>query len=523
MANGFNNQDFAVNLPNLFGTPGESLDSAIALQQRRGEQQMAKEERDRAFAERMREFDIREGERRLRDEAGKVDLILKLTDLQKYQTSSDVVNALGSDLMAKEFPKFLEMAKAGVSDADLVGKIKQTTDPIVRGMAGAKLDLDAGEELYNNILKTYPNVDREKLLKDIRTDVVNRRLGQGNFVNPNVVAPSELYQNLISPDYISNYVTSASPLRDFFLKDKGQDVEVTTGGYQQNTKLKGSKRFFEKLNFDPNIGGKDIDATGFLKRGVTPLIEIDTEEVSPNDLPAASKVPFKMIGDAAYQQIISNPVNEAILSRMARDQFGDTYDQLDDREKTLVKKRAALQFAETLPKGGFQTAGTVRAPVSLTRINVGGDKSDVNIRDIYKNIESEVDKREVLEAKDGKKRATPLNVLDAKSQNLIISAVKPLMGDVDQSEIMLDRDEKTGRMAVYKVAEGTTNIRGDKVTFLDELDVNIPAQVGVKEKREAVKQANKGTVRVSLNGNIGEIPASQLDAFMKKYPNAKKL
>lgn len=519
MANGFNNQDFAVSLPSQFGSPGEALDTAISLQQRRNEQRAAQQERDRNFAERMREFDIREAERKEREQGNKVDLVLKLTDLQKYQTSNDVVNALGADLMSKEFPKFLQMAKAGVGDADLVGKIKQVTDPIIRGMAGAKIDLEEGEELYKNIITAYPNLDREKLLKDIRTDVVNRRIGDGSFINPNVVAPSDLYKNMLSPDYISNYVTSANPLREFFLKDKGQDIDVTVGGYQQNTKLKGAKRFFEKLNFDPTIGGKDIDPTGFLKKGVTPTIEIDTEEISPTDLPAAGKVPFKMLGSSAYQQIISNPVNEAILSKLAREQFGGAYDNLNDKEKEFVKRRAALQFAETLPKGGFQTAGTVRAPVNLTRINVGGSgtASDVNVRDVYNEITKEVDKR-------GENKATPLSVLGTKAQGLIINSLKPLMGnDIDQGSVMLDRDEKTGRIAAYKVAEGTTNIRGDKVAYLDELDINIPAQVGIKEKRKAIEQAGKGMVRISLNGKEGEIPSNQLDAFMKKYPNAKRL
>jgi len=61
----------------------------------------------------------------------------------------------------------------------------------------------------------------------------------------------------------------------------------------------------------------------------------------------------------------------------------------------------------------------------------------------------------------------------------------------------------------------------------DRLPANVRNSKSVKQAlqnfRPAAKTSTKTSVRFTVNGQTGEIPADQVAAFLKKYPNAKKL
>jgi hypothetical protein len=120
--------------------------------------------------------------------------------------------------------------------------------------------------------------------------------------------------------------------------------------------------------------------------------------------------------------------------------------------------------------------------------------------------------------------AAPLNQLSSTTQGIVLDFARKAKGDnqLSQSEIAIKRNEK-GEISIYDFNMETGKI-GTMIAPVSKLDVNLEAQPTAKGKAEILKgqPVESGKITVILNGQEGDIPASNWEAFKRKYPNAKR-
>lgn len=177
-----------------------------------------------------------------------------------------------------------------------------------------------------------------------------------------------------------------------------------------------------------------------------------------------------------YKKDISNQKDLSVAFALSLSPAGKTRElpPTDDRPAIMAQ---AEEYRRTRPSKARGGSG-------------GGSGSIGNIRDVYNEIEGLVDSRGVTAA--GVKMNAPLNLLSANAQKIILSSIKPIVGEKStQEDFVLNRDNATGRLAIYNVEDG--GVKGSRVAFLDELDINLPAQVSVKERREVIEKSKQPT------------------------------
>jgi len=138
----------------------------------------------------------------------------------------------------------------------------------------------------------------------------------------------------------------------------------------------------------------------------------------------------------------------------------------------------------------------------------------------------------------GERAKTSLGLQDPQwaALNTEIGVLRNYIARAIQGGVLSDRDNAlyerlvtgmdTTPEAVVSVLDSlgkTAQIKTDEILNVQERggrDVS-----GFSDMRDRAKSASKSelTVKLSVNGKIGEIPASKLKDFMKKYPNAKRV
>ena len=502
MANG-NLGSYAVTLPNMFQAPGQALQSATEQVQRQGENLAQMQIRQQEAAERKAE----------RDEAQlyrKMQTIQELSDLSKYQTANDVANAIGNKSANDIKLKYIQLAKEGkVGLADIMEGVNKEIASTTEGMNALKMEHQNFEEIAKTLKQQFPDIDTSSLLKDYRQDVINRRLKDGtSFVNPLEVGQSEVLTNLANPDYLSKYIRGGKNLTEAIQAPKGMEKSsVFVGTPTENVKFEATIPFWKKPTF------KQEDAPGgFLKKGMQPSLEIKSSTLPPEAIPSSSKVPFKIIDTEVYDRFSQEPKTNLELIQATRDKFPG-YDQFNPTEKEYAKRNVLYDKLSTLDQSQFYPTGSTRAPI--TNINI--PKEPTATVNVYPEIEKLVDSR-----KEG--MAAPLNQLSSTTQGIILDFARKAKGDnqLSQSEIAIKRNEK-GQISIYEFDTETGKL-GTMIAPMSKLDINLEAQPTAKGKTEVLKNqpVESGKITVILNGQEGDIPASNWEAFKKKYPNAKR-
>lgn len=512
----YSNIDQAVTLPNQFGKPGDVWQDAIARKDRLAERQAAQAERDRSFTERQREFDERQLDRNQQEEFRKIQMINEYTDLSKHQTGSDVANAVGDKIVRTQIPAFVEMAKKGASYSELYGAIVKGVGNTASAMDGIKKELveaDAAAKMLKE--KFGKSVDTDAILKTARADIVNRRLDkEHSFVNPLTVAPSEFTPKLADPRFLSKFITSDEDLANEIINPKGMDkIAVPTGTADAHNTYEAQIPYWKQPNFTPEILQK---GGGFLPSGFVPQLKTKSEVIPLEKLPKEinENKPFTIADKGVYDRFVENPKTNLQLISKTRKAYPN-YDNFSDLEKEYAERHVLLNTIESLDRSSFQYKSTTKP--ARTNINISSPK-DTEIKDIYSEVTQKI-------PESGK--ALSLNKLSDVAQSTILDYVRKISNpETTQAEVAVWKDEK-GEVGVYTVKKGNDGVTriDEKIAPLSYFGTNTKVNTTAKQKQEVIKREGQqpvSMVTVVLDGKEGQIPADKVEAFMKKYPKAKR-
>jgi hypothetical protein len=499
MANG-NLGSYAVRLPNIFQAPGQALESATQQIERQTEKMADRALREQEMAERKAE----------RDEAQmyrKMQTIQDLSDLSKYRTTSDVANAIGDKAVQDLQAKYIKKAQSGANPSDIMAEMGRDISSVAQGMNAFKTESEIIEKRLADINKDLPNLDYGKAIADYRKEALGRRIKGNEFINPIEVAPSTFASQLENPDFLSIYARGGKALTEAIQAPKGlEKSSVFTGTPMQNVRFEAQIPFWKKANFTPEQA-----PGGFLQKGVTPKLEIKSSVLPAESIKDSEKAPFRVVDEDVFNVFAQNPSTNVELIQATRQQY-PSYDTFNQVEKQYAKRKVLYDKLAGLDKSDFYATASTRAPI--TNINMPKGTPTVNV---YPEIEKLVDSR-----KEG--MAAPLNQLSSTTQGIILDFARKAKGDnqLSQSEIAVKRNEK-GQISIYEFDTETGKL-GTMIAPMSKLDINLEAQPTAKGKTEVLKgqPVESGKITVILNGQEGDIPASNWEAFKKKYPNAKR-
>lgn len=365
--------EYPVSLPNIFQTPAQALQSGTEQLQRQGENLAQINMRQREMAERKAE----------REEAQlyrKMQTIQELTDLSKYQTASDVANALGNQNANEIKAKYINLAKSGqVALPDIMEGITKEINATTQGMNALKLEHDQFDKGIQVLKQQYPDLNVTGLVQDYRKDIINRRLKGGNeFTNPLEVQQSEFVQGLVDPRFLSRYKMGNKALREAIINPKGvEEVKVFTGTPMENMRYEAKVPFWKRPSYSPEqVSG------GFLPRGVQPTLEIKATQLPAEALPAA-KGKFDIIDEDVYKVFSQDQNSYMDLINATRRKYPQ-YDTFTPQEQQYAERNALYDQLKALDQTNFIPAQSTRAPIErgarLTeaekRSNIIGDYID---------------------------------------------------------------------------------------------------------------------------------------------------
>lgn len=497
-------------LPNMFGSPGQSLDNYNRGLQHKNERQF--------------EIDYRLRKDEELDQWRKLNLIQELTDLSKHKTGSDVADAIGHQLMSGVYQKYTQAAK-DMSPIELQAKIQKEMGGIIGGMDAAKAELLEADKQMASMKTLYPELNHAQLYDDYRKDIVKRRLNDGvsDFRSPMEVQPSKFDFN--NPETLAPYVAGDKALRDYFSNPQGvDDTFVFKGNNYAHTKYKGKITPWRKPNYDAATLKE-----GFLpSKAGEPKLLFKSSTIPSDAMPSSKGQPFEVIDEDVYRNSGLSGMNKLQLVSATKKKFPN-YDNFNQEEKNLAQRNVFLEYAKNNDKTDFYPVDRNNPSAAMIKVwtgGSGGGAAGATTVDYYTPIA-----KWAGAVKEG--HGAALSNLPSGSQSIVLKQARDLTGnnDLGQADIYI---KKEGGQIIIKDAKTQAIIAP-----LDFGGVNIPANtpLGQKSKQNIAQQSQSQKpqsldntaapptskmVTIEVNGKTGQIPEGKLAEFLKKYPNAKR-
>lgn len=337
---------YAVNLPKIFQSPGEALQSATGTAERLLQMKQAENARSQAAAERKaRELESDRLRGLSQIESG-VQLEKLPADEQAYLVGQEAVSKLKNSLMGK-------LNEKSIDNIALANDITNGMKGITQASNTFILEHNQADEIANQIAKDNPSIDIALLKNDLRGDVRNRRIVQGQFIDPTQVQPSSLISQVTNPENLSKYITEYNALDKIIAgKQSSTQIRAKLGTPQENTTYGGQIGFWAKPTFE-------TDPMGFIKKGGKPPSMTDTgTEIRNEPLPANSlkgvDKPLDMVPEDVYQKFTTDGGNQSKseISALAQKQF-PTYKTFTPQEKEFANRNALYNYLKDKDKDGF--------------------------------------------------------------------------------------------------------------------------------------------------------------------------
>ena len=510
---------YAVNIPKMFQSPGEALQAATAQEERFGQRlEQANVRRQQEEERKAKELEA-ERQRGMAIIQSGVRLDRMPADDQAYMVAQNAVSKVKSNLMAK-----LSNNK-GYDPIALQTEIDNAMKGITQASNTFILEHNNIDEIVNQVAKNNPSVDIAALKNDLKSDVRNRRIREGQFVDPNQVEDSALIAQLSNPENLSKYITEYNALdKVMSSKQSSTPIRAKLGTPQSYTTYGGQVGFWAKPTFQ-------TDPRGFITGGKTPSMTDTGTEIANEPLPANSlkgvDKPLDMVPEGVYQKFTTDGGNQSKseIIALAQKQF-PTYKSFTPQEKEFANRNALYNYLKNKDRDGFAGIGEVgyNPPPSYAgqKLTEGERKAakigqyldtftnaiksnDVNnIKALAGKLyglgggKSKYSDIEIYKRPDGTVTGVQLKYIDSKG--------KRAGGDIIKADDPYLRDKLQGSYQQISGSESAAEIE------------NLPKSV---EKTQPKPSANN-KITVILNGEEGVIDASKWEAFRKKYPTAKR-
>lgn len=344
---------YAVNIPKMFQSPGEALQAATAQEERFGQRLEQANFRNQQAEERKAKELEAERQRGMAMIQSGARLDRMPADEQAYMVAQNAVSKVKSNLMAK-----LSNNK-GYDPIALQTEIDNAMKGITQASNTFILEHNNIDEIVNQVAKNNPSVDVAALKNDLKTDVRNRRIIEGQFVDPNQVEASPLIAGLSNPENLSKYITEYNALdKVMSSKQSSTPIRAKLGTPQENTTYGGQIGFWAKPTFE-------TDSMGFIKKGGKPPSMTDTgTEIRNEPLPANSlkgvDKPLDMVPEGVYQKFTTDGGNQSKseIIALAQKQF-PTYKNFTPQEKEFANRNALYNYLKNKDRDGFAGIGEV--------------------------------------------------------------------------------------------------------------------------------------------------------------------
>jgi hypothetical protein len=468
---------YAVNLPKIFQSPGEALQALSAKKERDLERQEAANFRNQQAEERKAKELEAERQRGMAMIQSGARLDRMPADEQAYMVAQDAVSKVKSNLMAKLNNKSIDPIALQTEIDDVMKGITRASNTFI-------LEHNNIDEIVNQYAKNYPSIDAAALKNDLRSDVRNRRIKEGQFVDPNQVEDSALIAQLSNPENLSKYITEYNTLDKVISgKESSRNIEAKLGTPQAYTTFSGKMGFWNKPTFE-------VEPSGFIKKGgkIPSLtyggVEIANEPLPANSLRGVDK-PLDMVPQGAYDKFLTEGGNNAkseIVS-LAQKQFTpEEYKTFSPQEKDFANRNALYNYLKKKDTQGF---------VGLSETSYNPPPSYAGPR------ATEGEKRAVI---IGKYLDTLKNASLSGNEDDITTAFDKFYGlkggkyEYNGVKVVKDKDGKVSQITI-----GYKDKDGEKSETLDVKDKNF------KSKLQGAYQKISGSETASEIQNLNDL------------------
>jgi|LakMenEpi03Aug12_release.lakeMendotaPanAssembly.Ray.scaffolds.fasta_scaffold57391_2 hypothetical protein len=342
---------YAVNIPKMFQSPGEALQAATAQEERFGQRlEQANFRNQQAEERKAKELEAQRQRSMAMIQSG-VRLDRMPADEQAYMVAQDAVSKVKSNLMAKLNNKSIDPIALQTEIDDAMKGITRASNTFI-------LEHNNIDEIVNQVGKNNPSVDVAALKNDLKTDVRNRRIAQGQFIDPNQVEDSALIAQLSNPENLSKYITEYNALdKVMSSKQSSTPIRAKLGTPQSYTTYGGQVGFWAKPTFQ-------TDPRGFITGGKTPSMTDTGTEIANEPLPANSlkgvDKPLDMVPEGVYQKFTTDGGNQgkSEIIALAQKQF-PTYKNFTPQEKEFANRNALYNYLKNKDRDGFAGIGEV--------------------------------------------------------------------------------------------------------------------------------------------------------------------
>jgi hypothetical protein len=485
MADGYNNADYAFTLPNYFPSPGQVLQSAIAMQDRRGEFNYENQVRAMQAAQKKAED----------DKMKNLGILAKETEFgTQYATPDLQVNSITQ----KELQKIRNQGEqlVGKSQQEFQNWLNTSLSDLVQWNNMAKTDATNIKEKQKEINLTFPNIDLNKantlvsktfLDNYTETDATTGELKRKNY---SLVVPNKNYfEQFDNPKTLAPLVNDTS---GFYETMKGMPTQkvgdknyVNKQGKVQSFKWSGMVTPFTEIV--ENAKGE-------------PIVSVKGIDIPVGKNPQTGKVEtMKGADDDLLAYIMSAPKSKLSFYKLWEDEKARRnvdYSKDPAVEDAMFKNFAYTQAEKLLPHG-VVTEEIAKTPV--IRVSTGGIPPKTVDYDFIKNIQSSIESNDVSSL-----TSLADNLAGLRGGKFVYQSVTPFKRkDGKITGIQFNLQDEYGDTVTRTLKSGASNLRAQLVGLYQDITGSSSraekSLVGEKPKKENYKVGNQTFSRADLN------------------------
>lgn len=485
MADGYNNVDYAFTLPNYFPSPGQVLQSAISMQDRRGDFNYENQVRAMQAAQKKAED----------DKMKNLGILTKETDFgTQYATPDLQVNSITQ----KELQKIRNQGEqlVGKSPQEFQSWLNTSLSDLVQWNNMAKTDATNIKEKQKELNSTFPNIDLNKantlvsktfLDNYTETDATTGELKRKNYSS---VAPNKNYfEQFDNPKTLAPLVNDTS---GFYERMKGIPTQkvgdknyVNKQGKVQSFKWSGMTTPFTEIV--ENAKGE-------------PIVSVTGVDIPVGKNPTTGKVEtMKGASDDLLAYIMSEPKSKLSIYKLWEDEKARRnvdYSKDPAIEDAMFRNFAYTQAEKLLPHG-VVTEEITKAPV--IRVSAGGTPSKTVDYDFIKNIQDSIQNNDASSL-----TSLADNLAGLRGGKFIYQSVVPYKRkDGTITGVQFNLQDEYGDTVTRTLKSGASNLRAQLVGLYQDITGSSSkaekSLVGEKPKKETYKVGNQTFSKSDLN------------------------